>query len=1066
MKNVTLHPLFHRTFLCIGAMLLLGLLASEAFAQTRVSGTVRNESREPLPGVSILVVGTSIGTVTDIEGQYALSVPEGSQRLSFSFIGFESQTMDLNGRSNLDVVMQEDSQDLGEVVVTAFGVQRERKELGYTVQALKPEDLTTANDFNLVNSLSGKIAGVQVTNSGSQVGASSRIVIRGNASFSGNQPLFVVDGIPIDNSSSNLGGAGGLDYGNTAADIDPENIASLTVLKGANAAALYGNRATHGVILIETKKGKQGKAGLGVEFNTSMVFDVPSFFMDFQNEYGPGQRGGEYDWQQYLENNPGSNLSYNEYAKQNSYNYVDGIGGGVNENATSWGPRYDAGLLLDQWVKGPDSPWESIPNNIQDHYFQTGKNFINQVAVTARGEDAYGRVAFSNRQMNGTFFNTDQTVNTFNASLTLLPTDKLKVSTDFNYVNRYSDNIPVVSYGSMTKLAWGAFRNIPLNEVKKVYEEHGNEMGSGYNRNANNFYYDLENTNSMDRKRFFGNVNLDYQLNDWLSANMVTGLDYYNEERESITLSRTRANINNDRGGQFSLTNLSRQEFNSDIRLNINKQFMNDFSLVALVGGNFRQNRSDFLSLSAPDLAVPDLFNISNVRGTPGTGMSESQRETYSVYSSATLGYKGYLFLGATGRNDWSSTLPEENRSYFYPSVNMALTLSEALDLNSTTLSHAQVRASLAQVGSDTDPYQLMGTYGTTTFNNISLFTPTAVKPPTNLLPEMTTSFEVGADLRFFSDRLSLDATYYRQVTENMILQVPTARSTGYASQLINAAEIENKGIELILRGSLMRRGDFSWDATINWAKNTSTVVSLYEGLENITISSGFGGVRLVGTPEQPWGDLSGLPYVRDDAGNIMINPNGTPMTTNQQVILGNVTPDWIGGIQNTFRYRNFTFGGLLDFRMGGDFFSTTYWHSYPTGAFENSVQNDVRAEGIVVEGVQGDGSPNDIRISAQDYYNGSWVWNNHEYSIIDGSFVKLRELTFGYRFNIWKLQNVTFSVFGRNLAILHRSAKAKELGLDPESASQMGGGEAGTGFENFMPPTNRSYGFNLRIAL
>ncbi|MFO7824999.1 MAG: SusC/RagA family TonB-linked outer membrane protein [Cyclobacterium sp.] len=1064
MKNFTLNPLNHK----ISGILwiLMVFMMTETFGQSRVSGTVRNETNEALPGVSILVVGTTIGTVTDVDGQYSINVPEDAQSLSFSFIGFESQTLDASGRSTLDVVMREDSQDLGEVVVTAFGVQRERKELGYTVQALKPEDLTSANDFNLVNSLSGKIAGVQVTNSGSQVGASSRIVIRGNASFSGNQPLFVVDGIPIDNSSSNIGGAGGLDYGNTAADIDPENIASLTVLKGANAAALYGNRATHGVILIETKKGQQGKMGLGVELNSSMVFDVPSFFMNFQNEYGPGQRGGEYDWQQYLENNPGSNLSYNEYAKQNSYNYVDGTGGGINENATSWGPRFDAGLLLDQWVKGPNSPWESMPNNIHDHYFQTGKNFINQVAVTAKGQQAYGRVAFSNRQMNGTFYNTDQTVNTFNASLTLLPTDKLKVSSDFNYVNRFSDNIPVVSYGSMTKLAWGAFRNIPLDEVRKVYEEHGNEMGSGYNINSNNFYYDLENTNSMNRQRFFGNINIDYQINDWLSADWVTGLDYYNEERESITLSRTRANINNNMGGQFSLSDQSRQEFNSDIRLNINKEFANDFSLVALVGGNFRQNKFNSISLSAPDLAVPDLFNISNVRGTPGTGMFESLRETYSIYSSATLGYKGYLFLGATGRNDWSSTLPEANRSYFYPSVNLAFTLSEALEFNSSTLSHAQVRASLAQVGSDTDPYQLMGTYGTTSFNNISLFTPTAVKPPANLLPEMTTSFEVGADLRFFDDKVSLDATYYRQVTENMILQVPTARSTGYASQLINAAEIENQGIELILRARMMQRGDFSWDATVNWAKNTSTVVSLYEGLENITIASGFGGVRLVGTPGQPWGDLSGLPYVRDDNGNIMISANGTPMTTNQQVILGNVTPDWIGGIQNSFRYRNFSFGGLLDFRTGGDFFSTTLWHSYPTGAFQNTVQNNVREEGIIVDGVKGDGSPNDVRISAQDYYNGSWVWNNHEYSIVDGSFVKLRELTFGYRFNVWQLQNVNFSVFARNLAILHRSAKAKELGLDPESASQMGGGEAGTGFENFMPPTNRSYGFNLRITL
>ncbi|WP_373496252.1 SusC/RagA family TonB-linked outer membrane protein [Aquiflexum sp.] len=1064
MKSIITH-LFPKNGLAIFAFVFFyGMSIYDGNAQTRITGTVEDNSNNLLPGVSILVVGTTFGTVTDIDGKFEIIVPSGSNLLAFSFIGYETQQVDVTTQSILRVIMTEDSKSLDEFVVTAFGLQRERKELGYTVQALKPEDLTSAHDFNLVNSLSGKIAGVQVTQSGSQIGASSRIIIRGNASFAGNQPLFVVDGIPIDNTSSNLDGAGGLDFGNAAADIDPENIASLTVLKGANAAALYGNRAAHGVILIETKRGNKARKGMGVEYTSSVVFDNPAFFMNFQNEYGIGQRGGEYDWQRFLQNNPGQNLTYNQYAKQFSYNYVNGIGGGVNENSTSWGPRYDSGLLLDQWVKGPNSLWESNPRNIQDNFFQTGTNIINQVAITAKGKDANGRIAFSNRKMTGIFFDTDQTVNTFNASLTLNPHERLTIGSGFNYVHRFSDNIPVVSYGSMTKLAWGAFRHIPLDEVKKTYLEHENEMGSGYNQNQNNFYFDLRNTNSMSRQRFFGNINATYQINDWLSATSLTGMDFYTEERKSITLSRTRANINNKRGGQFSISNQNRQEFNTDLRLDINKQFQNDMAIIGLVGGNFRQNKFNILSLSAPDLEVPDLFNISNVKGTPGTGMMESLRETYSIYSSATFGYKGFMFLGVTGRNDWSSTLPPENRSYFYPSANMAVTMTDAFKIKTKNFNHFQLRASWAKVGSDTDPYQLLGTYSTTYFNNIALFNPPAVKPPANLKPEMTTSIEFGTDLRFFGDRLSFDATYYQQVTENMILQVPTARSTGFASQLINAAKIQNEGVELIIRGLVMKRGEFNWNAVLNWARNTSTVVELYGGLENITISPGFGGARLVGTPGQPWGDISGLPYVRDENGNIKIAPNGTPMTTNQQEILGNVTPKWIGGLQNSFTYKNFTLGALLDWRVGGDFFSGTYWHSYPTGAFLNSVQNNVREEGIIVPGVKGDGSPNDVRISAQDYYNGAWVWNNHEYSIIDGSYLKLRELTLGYRFNVWKLSNVNVSVFSRNVAILHRSAKAKELGLDPEAASQMGGSERGTGFENFMAPTTRNIGFILKL--
>jgi len=1057
LKNKKIVALLVTLFLC-------GISISNGFAQSRITGTVEDESGLFLPGVTVLVSGTTLGTVTDIGGIFNLTLPQGSGSLTFSYIGYVTQQIEVGSQSLIRVVMKEDSKNLDEFVVTALGVQRERKELGYTVQTLKTDDLITTQENNLVGALTGKIAGVQVTTSGSQIGASARIVIRGNASFAGNQPLFVVDGVPIDNTTTNLDGAGGLDYGNAAADIDPENIESLTVLKGANAAALYGNRAAHGVILIETKKGKKARQGMGVEFNSSMVSDIPSYFMNFQNEYGIGTRGGEYDYEMYKRNNPNTNLTYNEYAKQFSYNYVNGIGGGVQENATSWGPRLDAGLLLDQWIKGPNSPWESNPNNIQDNFFQTGTNYINQVAVTARGKEAFGRVAFSNRKMTGIFFNTDQTVNTLNANLTLNPHEKLTIGTNFNYVNRQSDNLPVVSYGSMTKLAWGAFRHIPSDEVRKVYDEFENEKGSGYNLNQNNFFYELRQTNAMNRERFYGNVNAAYQINDWLTANTIVGLDYYDEIRKSITLSRTRANINNRMGGQFQQFDQTVQEFNTDIRLDFNKTFENDISLIGLVGGNFRQNKFSSMSLSAPDLNVPNLHNIANTKGTPGTGMFDSLKENYSIYSSATFGYKGYLYAGLTARNDWSSTLPEANRSYFYPSGNVSITLSEALDFKTKNFSYFQLRASIAQVGSDTDPYQLMGTYTTSLFNNIALFNTPATMPPANLRPEMTTSTEIGADFRFLNDRLSLDATYYNQITEDMILNVPTARTTGFASQLINAAKIQNTGIELVLRGLVMDKGNFRWNATLNWARNRSTVEELYGNLENITISPGFGGARLVGTPGQPWGDISGLPYVRDNNGNIKIAPNGTPMTTSKQKILGNVTPKWIGGLQNTFTYKKVSLGALLDWRKGGDFFSGTYWHSYPTGSFTNTVQNNVRAEGIIVPGVKGDGSPNDVRISAQNYYNGAWVWNNHEYSIIDGSYLKLRELTLGYTFSIGKLQNVAVSAFGRNLAIISRSAKAKELGLDPEAASQMGGGERGTGFENFMAPTTRSYGFNLRL--
>ncbi len=1035
--------------------------------QQTVSGTIADESGDPLPGATIQEKGTANGTITGVDGTYSINVAENAT-ITVSFVGFKTQEVQVNGRSTIDLSMEQDEQALQEVVVTALGISRERRELGYSVQSLDTDDLNATNDFNVVNALSGKLAGVQITNSGSQIGASSRIVVRGNASFAGNQPLFVVDGIPIDNRSTNLGGAGGIDYGNAAADIDPQNIESLTVLKGASATALYGSRAAHGVIMIETKKGTKAKTGIGVDFTTSAIFDDPSYFMNFQNEYGIGNRGSEYDWQEYLANNPGENLTYNEYAQQISYNYVDGTGGGINENANPWGPRFDAGLLLDQWASGPNSPYVSNPDNLRDNFFQTGKNILNQVAVTAKGENAYGRLAFSNRNMDGIFFNTDQRINTLNGSVTLKPSDRLTVGSSFNYINRFSNNLPEVSYGTMTAVAWGPFRNIPLDKVKEVYEEHGNEMGSGYNPNADNYFYNLENSNGLQRDRFFGNVNINYDILDWLSFSSIIGLDHYNEKRDRITKSRTRRNINRNQGGQFSLTTDNVQEFNADARINVKKDLSESFSIEGLVGGNFRQNKLSSVSLGANDLTVPDLFTISNAKGVPNTGMIESQRESLSLYSSATLSYKDYLFLGLTARNDWSSTLPAENWSYFYPSASLSVLLTEALNFESSILSYAQIRGNVAKVGSDTDPYRLNGTYGIGSFNNITLFNPTGVKPPANLRPEETTSFEVGVELGFIEDRFSLDATYYNQTTNDMILQVPVARSTGYSSQLINAAEIENKGVELMLNARIIQGfgEEFSWNASLNWALNRSTVVSLYEGLENLTISSGFGGARLVGTPGSPWGDISGLPFVRNEQGQIIVNDAGLPVTTSEQTILGNVTPDWIGGLSNTFRYKKFQLGALIDVRKGGDFFSCTMWHSYPTGAFMNTVENNVREEGIVFDGVTEDGTPNEVRLSAQTFFTNGWLWNNHEYSIIDASYVKLRELTLSYNFgDLGFLRNVNLSVFGRNLAILHRSKAAKDLGLDPEAASQMGGGELGTGFENFMPPTSRSYGLNLNVS-
>lgn len=1029
-----------------------------------VSGTVTDSEGNPMPGVSVTVKGTAIGINTDLTGKYSIKVPSNESTLKFAFVGMKATEVVVGNQSVINITMTSDTKSLDEVVITALGITREKKTLGYAVQELNNTSLSEAKDNNIINTMSGKVAGIQVTSGGSTVGASSRIIIRGNSSFSGNSPLFVVDGTPIDNTATNLDGSGGIDWGNTASDIDPNNIESMTVLKGANAAALYGSRATHGVILITTKKGSKEGRKLGVDVNSSIVFNTPSYFPKFQNQYGGGWDGEEYIYNKYLGDHPGSTLTYNQYAKQFSYNYVDGNGGGVNDaNPINWGPRLDAGLKLDQWSTGKDSPWISRPNNYKD-FFQTGMTTENSIAFTANSAKASGRLSFTNENTSGIVDNTDQTQNTVNTSITLTPTDKLTVVANLTYLIKKSDNIPNNGYsGAGVDFAWTE-REYDTKYVKDLFNKQGNKdfMWVG----ADNPYYNLRNLKGLDRERGYGNLNVTYKLTSWLSAMARGGVDFYTERRKTITQSGTQGNINRGRGGQFTLTEIFNKETNLDGILKADKQF-GDIRVDGLVGANYRDYSYHLMGLSASDLTVPDLYTISNVKGNPGTSMSDNHKRTNSVYAAANASFRDYLFLGVTGRNDWSSTLPASNRSYFYPSVSLGFGITDAFKIKSNILSYAKVRGSWAKVGGDTSPYQLSRTYSASTFNSIALFSPTGTMPPSDLKPESTKSYEVGTEMRLLRDRISLDVTYYDQTTVNQILSVATSTTTGYSAMKLNAGEIENSGIETMFSAKVLDNpSGLTWDVTINWAKNKNMVNKLYGDLQSYQISAGFGGATTLGIPGQPWGVIWGLPFVRNANGKIVVGSDGIPLTTNVGKNLGNVNPDWTGGITNSFRFKNFNLSFLIDMRKGGKFFSCSAWHAYPTGTYAITTANHVRENGLIVDGVKEDGTVNDIRVSAQDYFGGSWMWNNHEYSILDGTYVKLREVVIGYDFNVknipW-IQRLNLSFVGRNLALLYRDKSTDELGIDPEVG--LGGGEAGVGFENFQIPTTRNYGFKLSVS-
>lgn len=1043
-------------------LLLMVASGSKAFAQKQeLSGTILNSDGLPIQFASIQVKGTTRGSTSNEQGEFKITASPGEE-LQVSSVGYVTRLIKVEKITKLVITLINSGNDLGEVVVTALGITRAKKTLGYAVQKIDGSQLDQAKDNNIINSLSGKVAGVQVTSGGSAVGSSAKIVIRGNSSFGTNSPLFVIDGVPIYNNVTNLNGGGGLDWGNTASDIDPNNIESLTILKGSSASALYGSRATNGVIVITTKKGSKSKKAIGVDFNSSVIVDKASYFPKLQNEYGGGRFGSEYEWNQHNKKN-GTNLTYNEYAKQYAYNYVDGRGGGRNDNnPLSWGPRLDKGLLLDQWYSGKNSPFVSQPNNTAE-WFNPGVTFNNSVAVSTNGEKASGRISYTNQDTKGIVDFTDQKQNTISANMNLKPSDKLSASANFTYLSKESNNIPQSGYAWADIFGWRQ-RDFPTQYVKDLFYKKGNS--DFIYPLQNNPFYTLRNTSGFKRDRIYGSISSDYKINSWLRASGTMAIDFYYEFRKSITQSGTVDNVRLNRGGQFSEEQQFNQERNFDFTLNFDKSF-GDFRVDGLIGANKRDNKFRSMMLSAADLTVADIYAISNIKGLPGRANYNSMYETQSAYFAANGSYKDYLFLGVTGRNDWSSTLAANNRSFFYPSISLGFIVTEAFKLDSEKISYFKLRANVARVGGGTDPYLLNRTYSAGTYNATSYFNPSSVLPPINLEPFQTSSYELGAEMKFLKNRFSLDLTYYNQTTVNQIINVGTSRASGYASMTMNAGEIQNSGIEIMFLGKVLeKKSGLNWDISINWGKNKSMVNSLYGGLSSYQISGGFGGATLRGIPGQDWGILWGLPFVRNANGKVVVDNLGIPKTTSVGVNLGSVTPDWNGGITNSFGYKGFNLNFLTDVRMGGKFFSTTAWHSYPTGAYAVTTQNNVRETGLIVDAVFDDGKPNNVRVSAQDYYNGGWMWNNHEYSILDGTFIKLREVIIGYDFKLKKasfIQRLNLSMVGRNLAILYRDKSTRELGIDPEVG--LGSSAGGVGFENFQIPTVRSFGINLKAS-
>ncbi len=1034
-------------------VLLVVLVAQITFAQERVvSGVVSDNAGLPLPGVSVLVKGTKSGTQTDFDGKYSIKASS-SQVLIFSYVGMKTQEVTASS-ATVNVKLASTAVELEGVVVTALGIKKSEKAIGYAAQSVKGASLTEARETNLVNALSGKIAGVQVTNSSGAVGASSRIVLRGNSSITGNnQALFVVDGVPFDNTSySNADDTGGRDLPNGVASINPDDVESITVLKGPNAAALYGLRASNGVIIITTKSGKKGKGLSVASFNSNTTFTDPLILPKYQNSYGQG-------------------------ATSDYYEFVDGAGGGYNDGVDeSWGPALDKGLSFVQWdsykVGGAPLPWISHKDNVKDFY-ETGYSQSNNLSLSAGSDDANFRMSIGNSDEKGMLYNTD--FKKFNVSLNgnIKLGEKLTGGITMNYFNDKSNNLPTGGYdneNAAQQFIWSArnvqftdlkdWKNLPLAPVGTPAE------GTPLNWNTNfqnNPYWVLDtNTNTYDRDRVTGAAFVGYQVTNSISANGKISLDQYSQ----LTTSRQALGSNSAVDGSYGENSLRYSEINAEFILSYKKQFTEDINFSINFGGNNMKRivTQNFGSISG--LELPNFYNLSNIKSgtTPIFGNNYNEVRIGSLLGFGEVSYKDYLYINFSGRNDWASVLPTQNNSFFYPAVSGSLVLSELLDTKDSSVNYIKLRGGWSKVGGTgaLGAYNLNSTYDLANngWGNQASTPATQYNP--NLKPESVIGVEVGIDLNAFKNRLRFSGTYYTKTSSDLLVPIQVSSSTGFTNVWDNIAEMENKGFELQLGVTALKTKDFAFDIDLNFAKNDNKVTSL--GELDTYILGGQWGLTLEARPGHQYGDLVGRGFERDANGSV-IYENGLPKIESTTKVLGNITPDWTGGANFTFKYKDFDFSTLIDAKIGGDVHSMTYaWGRY-AGTLEESLIG--RETGLVGNGVMSDGAggyiPNNVVVSAKSFNQTAYGNTVEESAIFDASYVKLRQMAIGYSIPKKLLQNTPiqdfkFSIVARNLAILYKKAPH----IDPETGFSSTNGNQGQEFGQI--PSARSYGFNINV--
>ncbi len=1016
-----------------------------------VKGKVTDEAGEVLPGATILERGTLNGSTTDFDGMYSITLQNVNAVLIYSYIGYETAQMDVSGKSTINISLQPKAEVLDGVVVTALGIKKESKTLGYASQSIDGDELTKATENNVVNSLSGKVAGVQINQSGTGLGGTSKVVIRGFSSIAGdNTPLYVIDGIPMLNPQGGGGQFGGVDYGDGISNISSSDIASVNVLKGPSATALYGSRGQNGVIMITTKAGKKSK-GIGVEFSSNTVLEQALIFPKFQNKFGRGSNG----------------------------NYpINSAGNFNNSILDSWGPLMQ-GQLLVNWT-GAETPYEAQPDNIKD-FFRTGNSLTNSIAFSGGSDNTYARFSISHLKNEGIVPNGNLERLNLNLNLTTKLTDKMTITAKANYIRQEVFNRPNLALSPdnpMNSLIQMP-RNIRLDDLRDFQTADGQPRvytNGSVNTWQNPYWAVNLNTNNDSRDRVIGFAQVEYELTDWLKVHLRSGTDFYNDFRQNRNATNTIYRVTPDKS--FYSEYYGRvEERNTDILISSDNEISDKWRITTNFGANARKNTSQSIVTTAQGLNVPNFFVIQNALSTV-TSEGGAEKKVNSVYGTVQLDYNGYLFIEGSARNDWSSALAPKNWSYFYPSVSTSFVFTDAFELKGDVLSFGKIRAAYAEVGNDLQPGQLdpifvvngLG-HGGQAFGQII-----NTKAPTNLRPERTKSYEVGLDAWFFKNRIKLSTTYYYAGTEDQIIKAPVSKPSGFGDALLNAGLITNEGLEVTLNLVPVLTDNFKYETYFNFSKNVSKIKELAPNVEVYDLTGAdydqFG-VAILAEVGGRFGDIyANKAYLRDPiTGERIINAQGLPVEDPAgRKKIGNFQPDFLLGWGHNVSYKNFTLSLLLDYRKGGDIFS--FSNSLAAANGNSFRTRDDRLEwyagagGYVASGVTANGDPNTVEVDPQTY------WQNvggrgslyAEEFLYDGSFLKLREMTLGYTFpkkflgNSY-LTNLRVSLVGRNLFLLHSNTE----GFDPEATFNSGNAQ---GIEALAIPSTRSVGINFNITL